>query len=327
MLVIADDAYYNLPSRNLELCSFATWLADEVSRRAPTPLPGLRVEAWKDKASALRLVGRMREAEEALNHAASIASTCAEEREHCVALVQFARSVLYSSMERLGDSEKCLAEARATFKTTSRRKFADTFWQEAVIWQHRGNYDEAAAAFSSLIELSAAQGSRRSLSALYQNIAACFERAGRPWLACEHLARAIEIERELGDQRSVLQCRWVLGGVLQSAGRHDEAIDEMASCRDEFLALGACRDAVRVGLDVVAAKLTRDPSTDVTGDLKHLASEAARMGLAITMAQALEYLRGSAERRELSPSTMSYAKAFFDDVQSYPDMMFVPPQG
>lgn len=324
LLAEADRIFSDRPTRNLQICAVAARLADQLVIETPVSVTSLRFDAWKDLSTAHRVLGDIDEAMRAIETAASLAPGC-DEPEHCLAQCDFARAIILTTAERYSEASIANIRARAVFEQTDFRRFAQTFWQEAIILAKCGRLDDAARTFESLIGEVVARGNRRDLSDLYGNIAGVFAELGRPWMACDYLARSIEIDRTTGSRVSELRNTWTMGVVLRSTGRIDESIETLERAVAGYRELEMGIEIVRVELDIALARIERG-DVNLSAQMNALAVKTAGLHLPVSAATVVHELKAIAARRSVAADLIEYSVAYLNDATSADfQMPFQPP--
>jgi tetratricopeptide (TPR) repeat protein len=244
-----------------------------------------------------------------------------------LAIAKFARSIILTSQERLDDAETLLLDARAVFAEADLRRFDDTFWQQAVIYDRRGDTNRAAETFAVLAERTSARGDDENTAALYRNIAFCCARAGRYWMALQYTERAIALARLTRNRRAEFQNLWNKAATLAAAGHLDEALPVYEEARSGYVEMNAGSDLVRLEVEIAERLLESDPRADLYERFCALAALATRMGIPITLAHVTQRLREMAARRAINADVLRYTSAFVSDLAMYPDLVFTPPGG
>src|SRR5258706_2559306 len=119
---------------------FGLVLADRalsIDRKLPEPLKARSAwyagTAWKERANALRYVGRFKEAEEALDRAEEAFESDDHVEPFDLAIVAYVRSTVYCRMERFEDSILCARSAAATFHVYGdTRRYLSALQAEAI---------------------------------------------------------------------------------------------------------------------------------------------------------------------------------------------------
>lgn len=325
LLTVADSAYDNLPSRNLEICTLAAVLADEVSKNAPLAIPDLRFEAWKDRATAHRRTGSHSEALRCIGIARAAAHQTTDEREHFLGVADFAEAIILTEMERYEEATRLLLRSRSQFAESDLRRHTATFWQDAIIAYRQGETERGMAIYETLIAAAITRGDERELADLYGNVALLFADTN-PWLACEYLAKSIALDRGARPRRRVSELRntATLGKLLARVGRLDEAVTAFQTAEDGYREIGMASSLVKVTLNGALARAARG-DTDLLPIFQQLATDATRMSMPVTLAHVVGELHRIAARQQMSGAVLDYTLMFLDDIDAYPSQPFIPP--
>jgi tetratricopeptide (TPR) repeat protein len=318
----ANSRLYSEPKVALGLFDVAAFIADGVSARGAMHSHELRVEAWKNYAWTLAYFGEYARAEEALDWAEDAADQCADRR-HMLAIVQFARGIFLSQMERWTEALVLVIACRKTFRSLGDEvRSAKALEQEANIRMRTGDAAGAVAILSSLIDVAADDATR---ARRFSNIAKALEIAGVLWLAGEYVAKAQAINERLGATMNLHNNSWTLGRILAKADRIDEAVLTLDRASRGFRSLDAVDDAIRVDLDRSEIELDHRVTTDATYErLRVAAAYAVEKGLPVSKCRALEYLQHLG--RAVKIEHIRFVRDFYDHVSSNPHVHFSPPE-
>lgn len=266
-LLSAPDRAADLTGFVIEHLSLAT-----APRGAELTLQLLLGTAWKERANALRVSGRLQEAHAAAKQAMDIFAG-----DPAVALeYEMARRVEAFIRHQLGESDEPLRIIRdgvAVFRAHNdvagelRSRIFEGF-----IEFDRERYAAAMEIFSDALTLAEQIEDHSTLASLHNNIGHSAERLGDPRKAIEHLVMALELFEVYGMPSERPRAVWGIAEIAANAGRVDQALSELERVAGELFDRGMPLESARVWLDV-ADLLVR---TERFGEAKSLADDLAQ---------------------------------------------------
>lgn len=244
------------PREALALAELATEIADtlEPDSYPPVVLVQNRAAAWKDRGQALCYLGRYDEALAAIDHAEQLLvafGTLAHDR----AIVRFVRATMLQHMRRFDEAQSLLDECGRVFHDHSDfRRHAKCRIATANLLIRRGDHWGAREVLTPLLPARDAQSNAIISIAL----AWCALELHEPAEALERFVESETLFDALGRDLSALRAAYGAGSALLRLGRIEEAIVQLHSVRDRFLARQLTEEAGLSGLELVEARLLRD---------------------------------------------------------------------
>ena len=327
---LADEAKRMLdtsPSGSLELSILAVEFAerlpvDEYTRDSVFQLRGI---CWKEKANALRYLGRRKEGLKALDRA----ETAFSQRSVChfdLATVAYARGALLFEMERTGEALPLVKASAETFLTFGDlRRYAHARLVEGSIHFEKRDYGEARDVWMSLLKPVRADNDLHTLARLFNNLGHCFVKLGEHDTAGTYFLQAMLVFQDLGMEIGKIRSRWGLGRILVATGKFDEAIVRLRQSREDFESHSMHMDGALVALDMVEAMLANDQMDEVPELCRGLIERFSAEGMSSTAGMAMAYLREAVAAEEVTPRLVGYVRAYLEELPGQPSRPFAPP--
>ena len=244
---------YENAARMLHLANLARLAADACSIPSAGSVPrlaDLRSLGWRQYANALRVSGRMREAEEAFENAQRF---CDEGTgDPVLRATLLARMLSLRIFQRRFEEAVSLAEEagriyRAIGDTHS---VASTMVQKSIAQIYSGEPEAAVATLNRAIPLIGHQGDPRLLLAACHNLVRCYIDLEQPELALSLYFEARELYRDSQDPLIELRAVWQEGQILRDLGHLRAAETTLVRVHEGFLERDLSYEVARVSLDL-----------------------------------------------------------------------------
>lgn len=327
LIAAAHDACTREP---LDALTFAEQ-AIEVAEHLPDDVYGgslvfdLRGTAWKERANALRFLGRYDAALQSLDRA-SEAYGHVPASPLGPASVTFVRaSILYERSEltdalrlaeaserefaHLGDDERRMRarhlQANIRFQLqqigAARRMYADILkWAEDrddLVWIARES----------------------------RTLGHCALEAGELDEADRYFAKAVRAFGELGETSEVTRTEWGIGRVLLGRGRIDDAIRYLTQVEGKLRRHGLVTDAALVAFHTMDGWYAKGRTREIAAKAAALIEVFTAAGMLTSALQAFAYLKEAAESGRVTPRVIEHVRQFVIRVEREPDLLFAPP--
>ena len=323
----ADKASYIVPLHALNIADAAIAITGMLSEPAypAALLASWRGTAWKQRANALRHLGRFPAAFEALERA---------EREYRrvprpdfdLAAVTYIRATLYYEQEEQERARRLAAESTRAFMHLGQSEmyFASRLLEGAIAFR-LGDLDAAELIFGQVYAHGEQSGSRVWLARAAQALGNCSIERRALDDATRLLHTSMLFFRELGITVEEIRCRWKIALVVQRSGRHHLAIERFRAARDEFLQLGGTTDAALVSLDLMETFVMLRKPREVRRAAGNIVAIFTGAGMLTGALAAANFLRQAASIGAVTPALLDYLRGYLRRVELQPDFAFVPP--
>lgn len=267
-------------------------IARDLVRRVADPLY-LTADIDKERANALRLLGRYDAALEALNAAEGEYRRFPLADYHC-AIVDWGRASVYFGLKELR-----LARTFAELAAEVFREYSDTvslaqlmllrggiLFEEGDLLHARDAFAEALPVFEEL-------GDEETAARAQANIATCAVRLGDPGEAIRLARSAADAYDRLGMRAETVRLYWSMGEALRELGNPEAALQCLRRAAADFGLLDMLADVAAVGLDTAELLYER-------GDIEAASALASRL---------LRYFRENGENVQAASALLILTEA------------------
>jgi tetratricopeptide (TPR) repeat protein len=308
--------------RALKLLDIGVTIANSLSD--VVALAEHRATLAKERANALRMLGRYPEALEALDEADrfldDVPVTGAER-----ALVDWARATILFYMTRYSDALPLIRAASAElmcFGELPRAQQARLL--EAGILYEMGEAAPALRMYEELTPYFWSTGDIDTTARLLADRAECEMRLDRAEIARAHAERAMRLYEELEKPSEKTRVQWTLAHMLLRQGRADEALDALRTVASAFEMLGMRAEAGGASLDILQIYIHRHEWENAVSLARHLVRLFTGIETSLHAATAYAYLREAVEAQRASPELVAYLRTYAA-LPDTADAPFAPP--
>lgn len=326
LCAVSRDLRERQPMHAVTLADAAVTIASQLDESYPRVLiDDLRGTAWLERANALRYLGRLPEALDALDIAEQ-AFGSTPVAAYSIALVQYLRGAIDVELDRFDEARRLARQSAHVFRQFGENdRYVHARMLEACVLFHQNRFDSALELFRALLTPAKQLDDPATLARLYLNIANCnlalesFDDAHR------ELTQALSLYEALGLETEKIRTRWNLGSLLVRTGQVEEGITRLHDARREFERLGATTDAALVTLDIVEALLALErprEAGDLCGGLVESFTNSGMTGSALT---ALAFLREAVTTGSATPILVRHVRSYLEQRGDGPNP-FLPPE-
>lgn len=320
----AEARINRVPLESLTLAQVATTIADRLSSDSYPSfiLAELRAHAWKDRGMALGYLARYGEALDALDHADEILKPF-DALAYVQAHVDLVRASVLRNAGRFDESLAALEACASVFeRQRDRRRQLLCRNAEAAVYYRMGRFREALQAWLAIVDMATEVNDREMLAGIHNNISHSLIDLGEFDAAEQHLADAIALFTELGQDVHVARSRMALGRLFVRKGEVNRGIDELHSVRELFLVRNLVEEAGLCGLDIVEAHLLRGAFIEAEALSRQILREFTAAHLSERASTALQYLSESIAARNASAATVDHVRRFILTLRAKPESDF-----
>ncbi|MEA2163103.1 MAG: hypothetical protein QOK37_1230 [Thermoanaerobaculia bacterium] len=316
----ADVELKRRPQYALELTNVAEGVTTTLDVPAIHRCAG---DCWKQRANALRHLGRFPESLDAADLAAAFYRLLPV-GDFELGQALYTRAVTLFKMTRFPEALVELAAAAGLL-----RQFGDSvplakiLILDSCILFEQGEIERAERAWLEVIPILERFDDRVELARVRANLAECGLIRGRTEDALRQAQAAVAGFAELKMDAERIRAEWRVAAIHLAMGEHETAIDFLYRAASEFRALGMAADAGFVELDIAEELLRREEWSEAARVSRELADLFLAASATAASVTALSYLRTAVEGERATPSLVRYVRDYIMDDD--PAQTFSPP--
>jgi tetratricopeptide (TPR) repeat protein len=263
------------PREALALAELATTIADGLPEKTypAVTMAQIRAMAWKDRANALRVLGRLADAIEALSRAEDILER------HVVlgadrAVVDMVKALIFVDTGKVDDARSVAIACSSIFLAhgdLSRALQAGEI--EGYVLFEKHQYRDAQVLFTSLLEVARATNDTSAEARCENNLGHCLIYLDDFKTANIHFSNAIAKMTDLGQPLSAIRAQWGAGQVLLAKGQTENGIQHLSAARASFAQNAMLEEAALCGLAIAESLLTRGDEVGAREIVRSIARE------------------------------------------------------
>jgi tetratricopeptide (TPR) repeat protein len=280
-------------------------------------------DCWKQRANALRHLGRYPESLDAADLAAAFYRLLPV-GDFEIGQALYTRAGTLFKMMQYAETLVVLAAATELLRQFGdTMPFAKTLMLDAAVRFEQGEIARAEKTWLEVVPMLERFDDQVELARVRTNLAECSLRHGRPANALVQAQAATKGFAELRMDAERIRSEWTVAAILQALGEHDRALELLYGAASAFRALGMAADAGFVKLDITEELLRRNEWNEAARVARDLAGLFTTAGVTIASVTALSYLSTAVEGERATPALVRYVRDYVtaDD----PARMFVAP--
>jgi tetratricopeptide (TPR) repeat protein len=315
------------PLHALDLANAAVSIAEELpdDLYPSQAVFGLRGLAWKDRANALRYLGRYGEALVSLDEAtAAYQKLRANALE--LAVVDFVRATVLMSGDQFEESLVSVRRCAPVFREYQEEaRYRHARLLEASILFMMRDMRGARPILTDILDLAERHADRMLTARAAHNLGLVEMEMGDSSLAEKHLSTALALYTDLGVATEAIRTRWSLARLAAARGDFDDALRRFDAVRDEFRWQGIIVDEALVALDMADLLLTTGDPTTAGAIASELFGTFRKAGMMTSALTAIGFLNEAAAHGRLTPHLVRHVRGFLERIQRQPGLLFAPP--
>lgn len=276
-------------------------------------IPAIHVcagDCWKQRANALRHLGRYADSLEAADLAAAFYRLLPV-GDFEIGQALYTRAITLFKMTHYDEALSVLEAAKELLREFGdTMPLAKTLLLEAAIRFEQGEIDWAEKTWLDVVPMLERFDDRIELARVRANLAECSLKRGRPASALAQAQAAATGFAELQMDAERIRSEWTVAAILRALGEHDRALEVLYSAASAFRALGMTSDAGFVKLDITEELLRRNEWSEAANIARELAGLFTAAGVTLASVTALSYLRTAVEGERATPALVRYVREY-----------------
>lgn len=316
---VANGMHERQPQFGLILADTALEIA------AKLPPPAKAKSAWyvgtsyKERANALRYLGRFKEAEEALDRAQEAFESQDRAEPFDLAIVAYVRATLYCKLERFDDAVTFARSAAFIFLTYGdTRRYLSALLAEAIGYYSADRDREAAVLLERIAVLARSADETGILARALANAASCYTRLHEYDKAAAYFDDAIAVIQTLDLPTESARLLWAVAALQVEQGDYDEGLPRLERCRVQLTQLGMVNDAALATLDLVAGLLASGEAARVPELCRVISVTFSSEGMMRNARKALAYLSEAVAAGIATPEAVRHVRSFLEHLPVRP---------
>jgi tetratricopeptide (TPR) repeat protein len=307
-LVLADTALNIIEKLPANLRAQSAWYAGT---------------AWKERANALRYLGRFKEADEALDRAEEAFKSDDHVEPFDLAIVQYVRATLYCQMERFDDVVSLGQSAAETFHLYGdTRRYLSALLVEGLGYYSANRDRESAEIMERVAPLARSAHETDLLGRALLNAANSYTRLREYAKATAYYTDAISVMDALDLPTESARLNWAMGALNIEQGDYDSGLAGLERSRVQLQQLGMSNDAALATLDLVAGLLAAEKPERVPELCRAITLTFSSEGMMRNAKKALAYLTEAVTSGDATPESVRHVRAFLEHLPEHPHEEF-----
>jgi len=320
---VANGMHERQPQFGLVLADTALSIARKLPESLKARSAWYEGTAWKERANALRYVGRFKEAQEALGRAEEAFEGDDHVEPFDLAIVAYVRATIYCEMQRFEDAIICARSAAATFHIYGdTRRYLSALLVEAVGDYGAGRDREAVVILERVAILARVAHEPEMLARALANAANSYTRLHEFTKASAYYADAIAVIDDLDMPTESARLHWARAALLLDRGDFDEGLAGLERSRLQLSQLGMANDSALATLDLVAGLLAADQPERVPDLCRGITVTFSSEGMTRSAKKALAYLAEAVASGQVTPEEVRHVRGFLERLPDRPHEEF-----
>lgn len=323
----AMDTCYSKPLHALTYADAAIAVAEalRIGEYPAHVIYDLRGTAWKDRANALRLLGRFDHANDALDRAeraflhvpeAPLGPTITK---HLRAIILYERSDFHAALQFARECSDIFARLGDTERHMNARHL------EANILFQQHDYTGARTIYREIFAHAEATNDLVWIAREARTLAHCDLELGDLTSAARYFHQSLQAFVALEQDAEVTKTRWGIASLVLRGGNWTEALRRLRAVRAEFVELQMLIDEALVVLDMMDALLALARPQEIVVIAGELVERFMKAGMLTSALTAFAYLREAAEAGRVTARVIEHVRQFIRRVELEPSLLFAPP--
>jgi tetratricopeptide (TPR) repeat protein len=296
------------PAYSLALLDGADSVAGRVS--GPNGQSECRGEVWKNRANALRILGRYEEALSATVMAERFTEEIATGG-FMLAQIIYTRGTVLFKMGRFAETIKTARDASRRFAEYGDvKRVIHARNLEAVALTEQGQTAEGLRVYLLIAHQLQQLDDPQMTARVTENIAVSHQHLGNYVEARTYAVAAQERYRALGAESEIIRAEWTIGAIDLLVGDTQRGLARLRGAAAAFEARGMLADAGFVKLALTEELLRLEEWDEASVMAGQAAETFARSGAKLHLSTALSFLREAVQGRSATPELVRYVREY-----------------
>jgi len=319
----ANERHEKRPEFSLELTLCAHAVALDLGETPSASKRFCMALSLRERANALRYLGRFGDALQALDSAESLFDETPATDPYDIAIVQFIRATVFMKSERLEEARLLSRKVARVFRTYGdRSRELASLLLEAICLSLDGRSAEAATLFERVAVKARATGDRNLLARALNDAANAYLDLERFDDAERALIDALVVFDELELATEKARVTWSLALIPVRRGDLDAGAQRLEAVREELERLGLVHDHALATLDWAAARLALDEPSGVAEACKRIVMRFEGEGMMKNARIALAHLHEVLAGGTATPDFVSQVRRYLEHLPARPGVPF-----
>lgn len=325
LLGAANEACERDPLIALTFADTAIDIAERLEGYTQPILHDLRATAWKERANALRLLGKFDAALDALGHADN------EYRRVPAAplgpaVVAYIRGIVHFERGELARARELYVQAADVFSALgevdrymrARHVLANVLLRQGLVREAKTTYEE-------ILAWAETRNDLRWIARESNTLGRCAFELGDHPAAVQYFYVSAQAFRELGMATEARRPEWGLALVVAASGRPAEALKRLAEVRGAFHDQGMLSDEASVALDMMDSLHVLGRHADIARVAREIIETFVQAGMLTSALGAFGYLLAAAKEHRIDHPQIDHVRTFLGLLERDRALLFAPP--
>jgi hypothetical protein len=321
---VANQTHEREPQFGLAIADAALSIAQKVPDSEKAKSAWYVGTSWKERANALRYLGRFNEAEIALDEAEKAFLSDGHSEAFDLAIVSYVRATVRAETEQFDDAVRLAREAACQFAIYGdQRRYLSARIVEGISYYCVDRDREALPIFESVVSVARSAGETWILGGALANAASCYTHLRLYDKADEYYAEAVEVFTALQVPTERARILWALAALKVERGEYEKGLPELERAREHLTRLDLSNDASLAALDLVAGLLATGQPDRVPDLCRSVAVTFASEGMTRNARKALAYLSEAVGSGTITPDLVRHVRTYLERLPSRPGQEFL----
>jgi tetratricopeptide (TPR) repeat protein len=320
---VANGMHERQPQFGLVLADTALAIAGKLPPSLQAQSAWYVGTAWKERANALRYLGRFKEADEALDRAEEAFESDDHVEPFDLAIVQYVRATVCAETERFDDTVRLARESASQFLLYGdQRRYLAARLVEGFGYYCVDRDREAAPIFESVIEAARAAQEMWILAGALSNAAACYTHLHLYEKADGYYSEAVSVFSDLEIPTERARTLWAWAAMKVESGDYENGLPELERSLDRLKRFELSNDASLATLDLAAGLLASGQPDRVPALCRSVAVTFASEGMTRSARKALAYLSEAVSSGTATADEVRHIRTYLERLPTHPNQEF-----